>query len=145
MSEVSHACACITPITVRVVLNNASNSRMMQLKEVSVEVENLQESAVPDLRLLYRKIERKMLIKRVLGAVPGSSILNKFRQSSIRKEHVCFKYFIEISAKMERKRKSVVLKNRRKMFRDNNHQSLYKKMKLYNDIECRESGTSIHE
>ena len=86
-----------------------------------------------------------MLIKRVLGAVPGSSILNKFRQSSMRKEHVCFKYFVEISAKKEKKRKSVVLKNRCKMFRDNNHQSLYKKMKLYNDIECRESGTSICE
>ena len=86
-----------------------------------------------------------MLIKRVLGAVPGSSILNKFRQSSIRKEHVRFKYFVEISAKKERKRKSVVLKNRCKMFRDNNLQSLYKKMKLYNDIDCRESGTSVRE
>ena len=32
-----------------------------------------------------------MLIKRVLGAVPRSSILNKFRQTRIRKEHVCFK------------------------------------------------------
>ena len=56
------------------------------------------------LRLLYRKIEREMLIKRVLGAVPGSSILNKFRQSSTRKEHVCVKYFVGISAKMERKK-----------------------------------------
>ena len=47
-----------------------------------------------------------MLIKRVLGAVPGSSILNKFRQSSIRKEHVCFKYFVGISAKKERKKEN---------------------------------------
>ena len=70
---------------------------------MSLEVENLQES-VPDLRLLYRTIEKKMLIKRVLGAVPGSSILNKFRQSSIQKEHVCFKYFVGISAKKERKK-----------------------------------------
>ena len=71
---------------------------------MSLEVENLQES-VPDLRLLYRKIEeKKMLIKRVLGAVPGSSVLNKFRQSSIRKEHVCFKYFVGRSAKKERKK-----------------------------------------
>ena len=45
-----------------------------------------------------------MLIKRVLGAVPGSAILNKFRQSSIRKEHVFFKYFVGISAKKERKK-----------------------------------------
>ena len=41
-------------------------------------------------------------LERVLGAVPGSS--NKFRQSSIRKEHVCFKYFVGISAKKERKK-----------------------------------------
>ena len=47
--------------------------------------------------------------------------------------------------KRRERRKSVVLKNRCKMVRDNNHQSLYKKIKLYNDIECRESGTSIHE
>ena len=45
----------------------------------------------------------------------------------------------------ESKKESVVLKNRCKMFRDNNHQSLYKKIKLYNDIECRESGTSVRE
>ena len=45
-----------------------------------------------------------MLIERVLGTVPGSSILNKFRQSSIRKEHVCFKSFIGISAIKERKK-----------------------------------------
>ena len=56
---------------------------------MSLEVENLQES-VPDLK-------KKMLIKRVPGAVPGS-------QSSIRKEHVCFKYFVGISAKKERKK-----------------------------------------
>ena len=74
------------------------------LKDVSLEVENFQES-VPDLRLLYRKIERKALIRRVLGAVTGSSILNKFRQSSIRKEHVRFKYFVGISAKKEKIKK----------------------------------------
>ena len=45
-----------------------------------------------------------MLIKRVLGAIPGSSILYKFRQSSIRKEHVRFKYFVGISAKKEGKK-----------------------------------------
>ena len=32
-------------------------------------------------------------------------MLNKFRQSSIRKEHVRFKYFVRISAKKERKEK----------------------------------------
>ena len=44
-----------------------------------------------------------MLIKRVLGAVPGSSILNKFRQSNIRKEYVRFKYLVRLSDKKERK------------------------------------------
>ena len=47
--------------------------------------------------------------------------------------------------KRRERRKSVVLKNRCKIFRDNNHQSLYTKIKLYNDIECRESETSIRE
>ena len=47
--------------------------------------------------------------------------------------------------KRRERRKSDVLKNRCKMFRDNNHQSLYKKIKLSSDIECRESGTSIRE
>ena len=52
---------------------------------------------------------------------------------------------VSLRYQLKRRGKSVVLKNRRKMFRDNNHQSLYKKMKLYNDIECRESRTSIRE
>ena len=42
--------------------------------------------------------------------------------------------------KRRERRKSVVLKNRCKMFRDNNHQSLYKKMKLYNDINAGSPG-----
>ena len=57
------------------------------------------------LKIVLQKIERKKLIKRVLGAVPGSSILKKFRQSSIPKEHVSFKYFVGISAKKEQKEK----------------------------------------
>ena len=56
-----------------------------------------------------------------------------------------FKYSLGYKLKRKERRRSVVLKNRCKMFKDNNHQSLYKKIKLYNDIECRESGTSIHE
>ena len=37
----------------------------------------------------------------------------------------------------ERRKRDIILKNRCKIFRDNNHQSLYKKIKLYNhDIEC---------
>jgi len=49
-----------------------------------------------------RKI--RCLFKRVLGTVPRSSILYKFRQSGIRKEHVCFiKYFVGILAKKKEK------------------------------------------
>ena len=103
----------------------------------SLEVENLLES-VPDLRLLYRKIERKKLIRRVLGLFQGHLCLTS-------SDKVVFEKSMGYQLKRRERRKSVVLKNRYKMFRDNNHQSLYTKIKLYNDIECRESGTSIHE
>ena len=42
---------------------------------------------------------RCLFRRKVLGTVPRSSILNKFRKSSVRKEHVCFKYFFGLSAK----------------------------------------------
>ena len=56
-----------------------------------------------------------------------------------------WKRMLGYQLKRRERRKSVVLKSRCKMFRDNNHQSLYKKIKPYNDIECQESGTSICE
>lgn len=43
--------------------------------------------------------------RRILGCVPRSSILYKFTKSSIRKEHICFKYFVGISARKEKKKK----------------------------------------
>ena len=85
-----------------------------------------------------------MLIKRVLGAVPGSS--NFYLTSSDKvvfgKSMSVLSISLGYQLKRRGRRKSVVLKNRFKMFRDNNHQSLYKKIKLYNDIQCRESATS---
>ena len=48
--------------------------------------------------------ERSKLRGREPSRICTSSILNKFRQSSSRKEHVCFKYFVAISAKKERKK-----------------------------------------
>ena len=51
-----------------------------------------------------RKI-RCLFRRKVLGTVPWSSILYKFRKSSIRKEHVCFKYFFGISAEKKKKRR----------------------------------------
>ena len=43
------------------------------------------------------------------------------------------------------RRKRVVLKNHCKISRDNNHQSLYKKIKLYNDIECNPGPVYVNE
>ena len=104
-----------------------------------------------------RKV-RCLFKRKVLGAVPRSSILYKFTKSSIRKEHVCFKYFFGMSTKKEKKkkkknsqcvlnkrRKRVVLKNCCEVFRDKNHQSLYKNIKLYNDIESNPGPVYVNE
>ena len=69
-------------------------------------MENLQES-VPDLRLLYAESRKiRCLFERVLGAVPRPSIHYTFRQSSIQKEHDCFKYFFGISIKEDKKKEN---------------------------------------
>ena len=87
-----------------------------------------------------------MLIKRVLGAVPGSSMyLTSSDKIVFEKRMSVLSISLGYQLNRRERRKSVVLKNRCKIFRDNNHQSLYKKIKVYNDIECRESGTSIRE
>ena len=108
---------------------------------------------------LHKNRKTRCLFKRkILGAVPRSSILYKFTKSSIRKEHVCFKYFFGISTKKEKKRKKknaqcmlnkrrkrVVLKNRCEVFRDKNHQSLYQDIKVYNDIESNPGPVYVNE
>ena len=43
--------------------------------------------------------------------------------------------FVGISANKEKKKEKSYLKNRCETFRDNNHQSLCKNTKLYNDID----------
>ena len=104
-----------------------------------------------------RKI-RCLFKRKILGAVPRSSILYKFTKSSIRNEHVCFKYFFGISTKKEKKkkkkngqcvlnkrRKRVLLKNCSEVFRDKNHQSLYKNIKLYNDTESNPGPVYVNE
>ena len=88
---------------------------------MSLEVENLQES-VPDLRLLYRKTEKKMLIKRVLGLFRG--LLTSSDKVVFGKSMSVLSISLGYQLKRRERRKSVVLKNR--CFRDNNHQSLYK-------------------
>ena len=71
---------------------------------------------------------------------------------------MCFKYFFGISTKKEKKkkkknsqcvlnrrRKRVVLKNCCEVFRDKNHQNLYKNIKLYNDIESNPGPVYVNE
>ena len=47
--------------------------------------------------------------------------------------------------KRRKGRKRVVLKNCCEMFRDNNHQSLYKNIKLYNDIDWNPGPVYVNE
>ena len=59
---------------------------------------------------------------------------------------VCFKYFFGISIKEVKKRKiDFVLKSCCEISRDNNHQSLYKSIKLYNDIELNPGSVYVNE
>ena len=47
--------------------------------------------------------------------------------------------------KRRKRRKRVVLNNRREIFRDNNHQGLYKNIKLYNDIDLNSGPLYVNE
>ena len=57
---------------------------------------------------------------------------------------VCFKYFFGIKGEKRRKI-DFVLKNCCEISRDNNHQSLYKSIKLYNDIELNPGPVYVNE
>ena len=121
------------------------DERKKRKKDVSLEVENLQES-VPDLRLLYRKNRKKRcLLKEYWGLFRGHLYLTSSDKVVFGKSMSVLSISLGYQLKRRERRKSVVLKNRCEIFRDNNHQSLNKKIKLYNDIECRDSGTSIRE
>ena len=112
---------------------------------MSLEVENLQES-IPDLRLLHRKIEKKRcLLKEYWGLFRGHLYLTSSDKEGFGKSISVLSISLGYQLKRRERRKSVVLRNRCKIFRDNDHQSVYKKIKLFNDIECQESGTSIRE
>ena len=52
---------------------------------------------------------------------------------------------LSILLKRRKRRKRVVLKNRCEIFRDNNHQSLYKNIKLYNDIDWNPGPVYVNE
>ena len=59
---------------------------------------------------------------------------------------VCFKYVFGISNKeVKKKENTLVLKNYCEISRDNNHQSLYKSIKLYNDIELSPGPVYVNE
>ena len=89
--------------------------------------------------------EKKALLKEYWGLFRGHLYLSSSDKVVFGKSISVLNISLGYQLKRRERRKSVVLKNRCKIFRDNNHQSLYKKIKLYNDIECRESGTSIRE
>ena len=98
------------------------------------------------LRLLYRKIEKKRcLLKEYWGLFRGHLYLTSSDKVVFGKSMSVLSISLGYQLKRRERRKSVVVRNRCKISRDNNHQSLYKKIKLYNDIKCRESGTSIRE
>ena len=80
----------------------------------------------------------------ILEAVLRSSILKKFRQSSIRKEHVCLSILLRYQLKRRKRRKRVVLKNR-EIFRDNNLRSLFENIKLYSDIVSNSGPVYVNE
>ena len=90
-----------------------------------------------------RKI--RCLLKEYWGLSQGHLYLTSSDKVVFEKSMSVLSVSLGYQLKRRERRKSVVLKNRCKIFRDNNHQSLYTKIKLYNDIECRESGTSIRE
>jgi len=81
---------------------------------------------------------RKMrcLFNRVLGLFQGCLYFTSSDKVVFeRSMSVLLRISLGYRLKRRRRRKRVVLKNRGEIFRDNNHQSLYKNIKLYNDIE----------
>ena len=59
---------------------------------------------------------------------------------------VCFKYFFGISIKEDKRRKiDFVLENCCEISRENNHQSLYKSVILYNDIAFNPGPVYVNE
>ena len=103
-----------------------------------------------------KKKTRRLFQRRVSSAVPKTSILYEFKKSSFRKENLYLKYFVRISVRKNEKknkingnaskcRKRVLLKNGCRVFKNKNHQSLQKKMKLFNDIESNPGPVFIDE
>ena len=87
----------------------------------------------------------RCLLKEYWGLFQGHLYLTSSDKVVFEKSMPVLSFSLEYQLKRRERRKSVVLKNRCKIFWDNNHHSLYKKIKLYKDIKCRESGTSIRK
>ena len=90
-----------------------------------------------------RKI--RCLLKEYWGLFQGHLYLTRSDEVVFENSMSVLSILLGYQLKRRERRKSTVLKNRCKIFRDNNHQSLYKKIKLYNYIQFQESGTSIRE
>ena len=105
------------------------------------------------IKLLSEKKKRiRCLFKeKVLGSVPKSSVLYKFRRGVIREENVFLKYFLRTLVwKVKKKRyikdnKRVKNVNCHKEFRNREHQRLHKKIKISNDIETNPGPVSNHD
>ena len=78
---------------------------------MSLEVENLQES-VPDLRLLYRTIEKRCLLKEYWGLFRGHLYLTSSGKEVFGKNMSALSISLGYQLKRRERRKSVVLKNR---------------------------------
>ena len=90
-----------------------------------------------------RKI--RCLLQECWGLFQGHLYLTSSDKVVFEKSMSVLSISLGYQLKRRERRKSAVIKNRCKIFRDSNHQSLYKMIQLYNDIECWESGTSIRE
>ena len=94
---------------------------------------------------LHKNRKIRGLLKEYWGMFQGHLYLTNSEKVVFEKSMSVLSISLGYHLKRRERRKRVVLNNRCKIFRDNNPQSLYKKIKPYKDIECWESGSSISE
>ena len=80
---------------------------------------------------LQKNRQIRCLLKEYWGLFQGHLYLTSSDKVVFGKSMSVLSISLGYQLKRRERRKSVVLKNRCKIFRDNNHQSLYKKIKLF--------------
>ena len=93
------------------------------LKDVSLEVKKI--------ALQKNRKIRCLLIKEYWGLFQGHLCLTSSDKVVFKKSMSILSISLGYQLKRRERRKNVVLETRCKIFRDNNHQSLYKKIKLF--------------